>query len=101
MPPPPASPQRPSPGWKKPFASHLPRGTDPYALLAEVLKKLGREKELTPQRLEKLYAAEGSNAALGCFLAGQYARRKELDKAETLYLEVLEERPHGCRLHRN
>ena len=78
---------------EKALASHLPEGIDPYPLMAEVLKKLGREKELAPQRLETLYAGEGSNAALGRFLAGQYARAKELDKAETLYLKVLKKDP--------
>ncbi len=48
---------------------------------------------MAPQRLETLYAGEGSNAALGRFLAGQYARAKELDKAETLYLKVLKKDP--------
>jgi tetratricopeptide (TPR) repeat protein len=69
------------------------QGIDPYLLRAEVLKKLGREKELAPQRLETLYAAEGSNAALGRFLAGQYARAGKIDKAEALYLAVWKKDP--------
>ena len=39
-------------------------GTDPYELLAEVLKKLGREKELT-ERLEKLHAGRPGQRGLG------------------------------------
>ena len=65
---------------------------NPYELLAEVLKKLGREKELT-ERLEKLRAADGANATLGYFLAGQYGRQGQPDKAESLYLAVLKKTP--------
>ena len=57
-----------------------------------MLKKLGRQQELT-QRLEKLHAADPADRKLGYFLAGQYARTGQLDKAEALYLAVLKKAP--------
>ena len=67
-------------------------GDGPYELLAEVLKKLGKERELLP-RLEKLHAARPADVPLGYFLAGQYRRAEQLDKAEALYSTLLKKTP--------
>ncbi len=78
---------------EKVLSLRLPNeGTDPYELLAEVLKKLGREKELT-ERLEKLQTADPDNADLAYVLAGQYGRAGKVDQAETLYLAALKKAP--------
>jgi tetratricopeptide (TPR) repeat protein len=73
---------------KPPF----PEGTGPYQLLAEVLKKLGREKQLAG-RLEKLSAAEPANADLACFLAAQYGQAGQIDKAASLYTATFTKTP--------
>ena len=62
-------------------------GSMPYQLLADVLKKLGKEGELL-DRLEKLHAADPSNAALSYSLAEQYFKAGRMEKAEPLYLEL-------------
>jgi tetratricopeptide (TPR) repeat protein len=64
----------------------------PDQLLADVLKKLGREKELVP-RLEKLHAADAKNASLSYFLADQYRRAGRFDLAEPLYTALLATSP--------
>ncbi len=75
------------------FAEHLhDEGMTPYETLADVLGSLGRKNELI-ERLEKLRAAEPTNAALGYCLAGQYQAAGKTDKAETLYVALLKERP--------
>ena len=77
----------------KAFQLHWNLETDgPYELLAEVLKKLGKEQELLP-RLEKLYTARPADVPLGYFLAGQYRQAKQLDKAESLYSTLLKKAP--------
>lgn len=62
-------------------------GSAPYQLLAEVLKKLGKENELLA-RLQKLHAAAPSNAPLSYFLAEQYLKAGQTKLAEPLYLEL-------------
>lgn len=62
-------------------------GTAPYQLLAEVLKKLGKESELLG-RLQKLHVADPSNALLSYFLADQYLKAGRTETAESLYLEL-------------
>lgn len=75
------------------FEKHLAtEGLAPYELLAQVLKKLGKEKELI-DRLEKLRAADPAGVPLGYFLAGQYQQAKELDKAELLYVNLMKKSP--------
>jgi tetratricopeptide (TPR) repeat protein len=67
-------------------------GVGPYRLLAEILKDLHKENELI-QRLEKLRAADPQNAPLGYFLAEQYRQAQQADKAEALYLSLVEKSP--------
>jgi tetratricopeptide (TPR) repeat protein len=67
-------------------------GTAPYELLAEVLEKLGKKQELVP-RLERAYADDGQNVALGYFLAEKYRALKQFDKAEPLLRELVEKTP--------
>jgi tetratricopeptide (TPR) repeat protein len=67
-------------------------GIVPYELLADVLKKLGKEKELI-ERLETLHAADSANIPLGYFLAGEYDKAGRTDKAEPLYLSLLKKAP--------
>ena len=62
-------------------------GSAPYQLLADVLKKLGKEGELL-DRLQKLHAADPSNAPLSYFLADQYLKAGRTEMAEPLYLEL-------------
>ena len=74
---------------EKAFQSHIAaKGAVPYELLAKLLTKLGKEKELL-ERLEKLHAAEPTNVPLGRFLADRFRRAGELDKAESLYRGLL------------
>lgn len=77
------------------FALHL-SGEDvvPYQTLAEVLKKLGKSDELIG-RLEKLCVAEPDAMPLRYFLAEQYRAAGKLDKAESLYVELLKRRPES------
>jgi tetratricopeptide (TPR) repeat protein len=80
-------------GMQAYFDKHLiSEGTVPYELLAEVLKKLGREKELLG-RLEKLRQADPDNVALGYGLAAQYVAVGAPDKAQTLYESLLKKGP--------
>jgi tetratricopeptide (TPR) repeat protein len=75
------------------FAKRLStEGLGPYELLAEVLKKLGKEKELLP-RLEKIYAADPQNVPLGYYLAERYVEAKQFDKAEPIYAAVMKKGP--------
>ncbi len=67
-------------------------GSTPYQLLADVLKKLGKESELL-DRLQKLRAADPSNAVLGYFLAEQYLKAGRAEMAEPLYHELSEKSP--------
>ncbi len=75
------------------FAGHLDHeGTTPYETLADVLGTLGRKGELMG-RLEKLHAAEPTNAPLGYCLAAQYRAAGKTDQAEALYVALLKQRP--------
>ena len=67
-------------------------GTAPYQLLADVLKKLGKEGELL-DRLQKLHAADAANALLSYFLADQYLKAGRTELAEPLYLELSVKNP--------
>ena len=67
-------------------------GSAPYQLLADVLKKLGKESELL-DRLQKLHAAAPSNAPLSYFLAEQYLKAGRTEMAEPLYRELSAKTP--------
>jgi tetratricopeptide (TPR) repeat protein len=62
-------------------------GAVPYQLLAELLKKLGRENELL-DRLQKLHAAAPANVSLSYFLADQFLQAGRTEAAERLYLDL-------------
>ena len=75
------------------FAKHLDsEGVGPYELLASVLQDLGRKEELTG-RLEALARDDPKNVPLGYSLAGQYLQTQQFDKAEPLYVALLEKSP--------
>jgi len=67
-------------------------GSAPYQLLADALKKLGRESELL-DRLQKLHIAAPANAFLSYFLADQYLKAGRAEMAEPLLLEVSVKNP--------
>ncbi len=64
-------------------------GIAPYKLLAEVLEKLGRNEELIG-RLEKLHDDNPDDVPLGYFLAEQYLKAERYNKAEQLYIAIVE-----------
>ncbi|NUQ61961.1 MAG: tetratricopeptide repeat protein [Pirellulales bacterium] len=75
------------------FAERLStEAMEPYRLLADVLKALGRPKELVP-RLESLHAKDNANVPLAYSLAEQYREAGELEKAEKLYRELMARAP--------
>jgi tetratricopeptide (TPR) repeat protein len=75
------------------FQAHLAgEGLSPYDLLADVLQKLGRQKELL-DRLEKLRAAEPDNVPLGYFLADRYLKAEQFDKAGPRYAALVQKAP--------
>ena len=59
-------------------------GAVPYEVLAEALKKLGKQGELL-DRLQKLYEADLANVPLNYFLAAEYLKAGKLDLAEPMY----------------
>lgn len=65
-------------------------GSEPYKLLAELLRKKHDEQEAQAkllQRLQKLYADDPANPGLAYFLAEQYLQAERLDDAEAIYRE--------------
>jgi tetratricopeptide (TPR) repeat protein len=74
-------------------AKHLsPADMKPYELLADVLNDLGKKDELI-SRLEKLHDDDPQNAPLGYFLAAKYIDADMLDKAELLYVALVDKTP--------
>ena len=67
-------------------------GPEPYDALVDALAKLGKKGEMLG-RLEKLRTAEPRNAALGYFLAAQYAAAGKIDTAQALYWQLLKTKP--------
>jgi tetratricopeptide (TPR) repeat protein len=67
-------------------------GTKPYELLADVLDALGKKNELIA-RLEKLREDDPQNVPLGYFLAGKYLEVDMIEKAELLYVAMVEKSP--------
>ena len=63
-----------------------------YELLAKVLKTLKRDKEFTP-RLEAAARRDSKNVPLQYLLADRYRELGQIDKAETLYKELLTSQP--------
>ncbi|NLX96832.1 MAG: tetratricopeptide repeat protein [Rhodopirellula sp.] len=75
------------------FAERLSsEAMEPYRLLAKVLEALGREQDLTP-KLEAMVAEDGQNVPLGYALAERYRETGPIDKAESLYRELLARAP--------
>ncbi len=70
-------------------AERQSKGRAAYELLAEILAKMERTKELIP-RLEMAAAKDSRNSLLQFFLADQYAAADRLDDAEALYTKTLE-----------
>jgi tetratricopeptide (TPR) repeat protein len=68
------------------------QGSEPYELLAKVLKELDKQGELV-ERLEKALTKDASNAALQYYLADQYRAANQVEKAEKLYVEALKDSP--------
>jgi tetratricopeptide (TPR) repeat protein len=72
-------------------------GTDPYELLAEVLKKQSSSQQQAQgelqKRLEEMYKADASNVPLGYYLATVYRQANQFDKAEKTYSAVLAIQP--------
>lgn len=67
-------------------------GLEPYELLADVLRALGREAELVPT-LETLAKADPDNVPLGYFLAEQYHQAQQFDRARPLLVALIQRAP--------
>ncbi|HVA51175.1 MAG TPA: tetratricopeptide repeat protein [Pirellulales bacterium] len=67
-------------------------GLAPYQLLAKVLTDLGRETELAAT-LEKLHERDTDNPLLSLFLAEQYQKASQFEKAAPLYRDMLANSP--------
>ena len=67
-------------------------GVAPYRLLADLLKTLHKENELIG-RLEAARKADPDNPFLGHFLAEQYLKARQADKAEAAYRELIAKSP--------
>jgi tetratricopeptide (TPR) repeat protein len=75
------------------LAGHLSSaGMKPYELLAELLQALGKKDELI-SRLEKLREDDPQNTPLGYFLADKYLEAAMIEKAELLYVALLDKNP--------
>lgn len=68
------------------------RGVEPYRLLERSLTELGRGEELI-ERLEQLLADDADNEPLRLYLADQYRRKEQFDKARPLYEALAQSRP--------
>jgi tetratricopeptide (TPR) repeat protein len=67
-------------------------GVEPYRVLADALKALGKSSDLGP-RLERLHAQDPGNVPLGYFLADHYRQQGQPDKAEKLYSALVRRAP--------
>lgn len=67
-------------------------GVEPYRVLADALKAQGKSGELAA-RLEKLHALDQGNVALGYFLADQYRKQGQYDRAEKLFAALVKRAP--------
>ncbi len=68
-------------------ASGDTKGQEPYLLLATILDESKRKDELIP-RLEKLLEGDSENTQLQLFMAEQYLKSEQLEKAEKLFRHV-------------
>jgi tetratricopeptide (TPR) repeat protein len=67
-------------------------GIDPYRLLAEALQAQHKSQELG-SRLETLHAQDPNNVPLGYYLADYYRQQGQFDKAEKLYVALVQRAP--------
>ncbi|MGA2060160.1 MAG: tetratricopeptide repeat protein [Thermoguttaceae bacterium] len=75
------------------MAKHLSTaGMKPCELLDQLLGALGKKDELLP-RLEKLRDDDPQNVPLGYFLADKYLAADMIEKAESLYVSLLDKSP--------
>jgi tetratricopeptide (TPR) repeat protein len=74
------------------FLRTQPSGREPYEVLVDILKALGKSKEVLP-RLEAAAKADEKNAALLYFLADQYREAGQPEKAGALYKTILAAQP--------
>ena len=73
----------------QPYLDHglTSEGSAAYQLLADALRKLGKDGELL-DRLQKMHAADPANAPLSYFLADRYLKAGRTEMAEPLFLEL-------------
>ncbi len=75
------------------LSKHLANaGMKPYELLEDLLAAQGKKDELIV-RLEKLRENNPQNASLGYFLADKYLAADMIEKAQPLYVELLDKDP--------
>jgi tetratricopeptide (TPR) repeat protein len=74
----------------EPFLLRQPSGREPYELLEEILKALGREEEILA-RLETAAQADPKNISLQFALAERYRTSGQVEKAEQILKKLLEE----------
>lgn len=67
-------------------------GTEPFALLGQVLEHLGRRDDLLP-KLEDLHAQRPQDVRLALYLAGCYLAAGKKEQAAALYCELLKQSP--------
>jgi len=72
----------------EPFLKTRPSGREPYEVLVEILKALGRTKEVLP-RLEAAAKTDEKNVSLLYFLADQYRDAGQPENADALYKTIL------------
>lgn len=67
-----------------------PQGTKPYELKIDILKKLGREREILPS-LKQAAERDAFNLPLQMLLTRQYGREKQWAEAERRYVKLLDQ----------
>ena len=75
----------------EPFLKRQPAGSEPYELLAEILKATGKTKEILP-RLEAAAQADSKNLRLQFLLAERYRQEGQDARADELLNELLKRR---------
>jgi tetratricopeptide (TPR) repeat protein len=69
-----------------------PQGMEGYELRIQLQKQLGREADILPT-LARSAAADRNNTALQLLLAREYRKAGQGDRAEPIYLKLLEQSP--------